>query len=83
MRFRTESLSDEAFIFLNDPFSDEVFTPFIEKVLAHQASINREVFIVYKNNNRREMNSLVNLKSKFEYMSIDISGNYFEIYRIF
>jgi len=71
----------DRFFFLNDPFSEEVFAPFIERLREHRRSAQGELTLVYKNNNLRNIPSLKALRKTAEFSCRDYSGNFFEIYR--
>ena len=74
--------SDDGFFFLNDPFSEEVFKPFVERIEQFRKQTDREILMVYKNNIRRFMPSLEKLKSRCKYSEEDISGNLFQVFKI-
>ena len=76
-----ELRDDDGFLFLNDPFSEEVFALFVARVLALRARRARPLWLVYKNNNLRVMPSLERLKARAEYRELDVRGNRFQIFR--
>jgi SAM-dependent methyltransferase len=78
--------SDDQFFFLNDPFSEEVFRPWIKLLLNHQKQIQSPVTLIYKNNNMRKIPTLEKLKSELEqknnYQEMNTWGNFFQIFEI-
>jgi SAM-dependent methyltransferase len=71
----------DAFFLLNDPFSDEVFRPFLERVKRFAEHHPQEIVLVYKNNNLRKMPSLDEFKKHCShYLEHDLSGNFFQVY---
>lgn len=73
--------SDDYFIFLNDPFSDEVMSSFVDKIIESYKRAPREMYVVYKNNNQRHLPSFYRMKDLAEYRTFDSSGNFFEIFK--
>ncbi len=70
----------DRFIFMNDPFSDEVFAPFLKNLMTLYEQCDQSMWIVYKNNGRRRIPSLERLKGQARYFERDFSGNLFQIY---
>jgi tRNA1(Val) A37 N6-methylase TrmN6 len=71
----------DAFFLLNDPFSEEIFRPFLERVKEFSKKANHEIFLAYKNNNLRRMPSLMEFRQHCsDYQEFDMSGNFFQIY---
>lgn len=64
-------------VFLNDPFSDEIFAPFLEKLKIHAQQ--NKTLLIYKNNNLRPIPSVQNLMKEFPSQNLDIWGNFFHI----
>ena len=73
----------DAFFFLNDPFSEEVFRPFLERIKEFSKSVPHEILLVYKNNNLRQIPSLAEFVDHCSnYSEFDINGNFFQVYKI-
>lgn len=64
--------------FFNDPFSDEVFSKFLDKLLSCKID-GREFVLIYKNNNKRKIDSYISLQSKYRSYVFESWGNYFEV----
>lgn len=67
---------------LNDPFSNEVFSLFVDRILQHFSTCKHEVVIIYKNNNLRHMLALDQLKQVSRYTEYNICGNFFQVYKL-
>lgn len=71
----------DAFFLLNDPFSDEVFRPFLARLEQFASRHSQEIVLAYKNNNLRTMPSLDEFRRNCSrYCEHDLSGNFFQVY---
>lgn len=70
---------DDQIYFFNDPFSDEVFSEFLQSLMKFSQERGNKPFIIYKNNSRRQISSFNNLAEFGDYKNINIMGNNFEI----
>jgi SAM-dependent methyltransferase len=71
----------DAFFLLNDPFSDEIFRPFLERIKQFSERAPQEIVLAYKNNNLRKMPSLDEFKRLCShYSEHDLNGNFFQVY---
>ncbi len=71
---------NDGFFLMNDPFSEEVFRPFLDRLQNFYAS--KPITLVYKNNALRQIPSLKKLRARAKFHERDIWGNYFEVYRL-
>lgn len=71
----------DQFIFMNDPFSDEPMQKLVDNIIKSYKEHPRELWVVFKNNNQRNLPSVYNLKEFSEYTVFEFSGNYFEVFR--
>jgi|GEM_PF-3764558 len=74
-----EFRADDQIYFFNDPFSDEVFSKILQKLMTFSLEKNLSPFIIYKNNSRRDISSFKKLAQLGDYKNINIMGNNFEI----
>ncbi len=70
---------DDSVFFFNDPFSDEVFSRFIDNLKRFIDKKKTPIILIYKNNSMRSIQSFNNLAKTNKYKTINIWGNFFEV----
>jgi len=70
---------EDQFFFLNDPFSDEVYQPFMSHLVDHFLNTNKKIVVVYKNNSLRKMSFYDNIPNYCKYKEVNYWGNLYQI----